>query len=114
MFGRPSFQRRPRCSTSSVKRVGAVGVDDRQPRNPIDQTKLVQLVERLAERARIAEVSAGTDDPIGRLPAERFQHAKHDRLLPFQAERIDAVDQIDAQPPADFLDAGHGVVEIAG
>ena len=74
----------------------------------------MQLVERLAEGAGVAQVSAGHDDPVGRLPAQRFQHAEHDRLLPFQPEGIDAVDQVDAQLLADLLDAGHGVVEVAG
>ena len=53
-------------------------------------------------------IQSGTSQP------QRFQHAEHDRLLPFQPEGIDAVDQVDAQLLADFLDAGHGVVEIAG
>ena len=74
----------------------------------------MQLVKRLAEGARVAEVSAGHDDPVGHFPAQRFEHAEHDRLLPFQPEGIDAVDQVDAQPLADLLHAGHRVVEIAG
>ena len=35
----------------------------------------MQLVKRLAERAAVAEVAAGHDDPIGHLPAEAFEHA---------------------------------------
>ena len=57
----------------------------------------LQLDERLAERAGVAQVAAGHDDPVGHLPAQGFEHAVHDRLLPFEAERIDAVDQVDAQ-----------------
>ena len=74
----------------------------------------MQLVERLAEGAGVAEVSAGHGDPVGRLPAQPLQHAEHDRLLPFQPEGVDAVDQVDAQLLADFLNAGHGIVEVAG
>ena len=96
------------------ERVGPGGVDDRQPRGVLDQAQVHQLDERLAEGGRVAEVAAGHDDPVGHLPAQRLQDAVHDRLLAFEAERVDAVDQVDAELPADLLDAGHGVVEVAG
>ena len=80
-----------------VERVGAGGVDHGQPRHAVDQAELVQLGEGLAERAGVAQVAAGHDDPVGHLPAQAFEHAEHDRLLPFQPEGIDAVDQVDAQ-----------------
>ena len=96
-----------------VQRIGPGGIDHRQPRDAVDQAQLVQLVEGLAEGAGVAQVAAGDDDPVGHFPAQAFQHPVHDRLLPFQAEGIDAVDQVDAQLLADFLHAGHGVVEVA-
>ena len=74
----------------------------------------LQLDERLAEGADVAQVAAGHDDPVGHFPAQRLQHAEHDRLLPFEAEGVDAVDQVDAQLAGDLLDALHGVVEVAG
>ena len=80
-----------------VERVGPGGVDHRQPRHAVDQAQLVQLVEGLAEGAGVAQVAAGDDDPVGHFPAEALQHPVHDRLLPFQAEGIDAVDQVDSQ-----------------
>ena len=79
-----------------------------------DQAQLGQLDERLAEGADVAEVAAGHDDPVGHLPAQRLQHAVHDRLLPFQPEGVDAVDQVDAELAGDLLHALHGVVEVAG
>src|SRR5256885_6141633 len=39
---------------------------------------------------------------------------QHDRLLPFQAEGVDAVDEVNAEALGDLLDALHGVVEVAG
>ena len=74
----------------------------------------LQLDERLAEGAAIAQVAAGNHDPVGHLPAQRFQHPIHDRLLPFEAEGVDAVDEIDAELAGDLLHALHGVVEVAG
>ena len=58
---------------------------------------VVQFAERLAERAGVAQVAAGHDDPVGHFPAQALEHAVHDRLLAFQPEGIDAVDQVDAQ-----------------
>ena len=78
------------------------------------QAQLDQLAERLAERADVAQVAARHDDPVGHLPAQGLEHAVHDRLLPFEPERIDAVDQIDAELAGHLLHALHGVVEVAG
>jgi hypothetical protein len=90
------------------------GVDHRQPRDAGDQAQARAARERLAERAGVAEVPAGHDDPVGHLPAQRLQHAVHDRLLPFQPEGVDAVDQVDAEFARRLADAPQGVVEVAG
>ena len=89
-----------------VERVGAGGVDHGQPRHAVDQAELVQFVKRFAERARVAEVAAGHDDPIGHFPLEAFEHAEHDRLLAFEPEGIHAVDEVDAFLLADLLRRG--------
>ena len=80
----------------------------------VDQPEFLQLDERLAEARHVAEVAAGHHDPVRHLPPQRFQHAEHDRLLPFEPERVDAVDEVDAELPAHFLHAAQGVVEVAG
>ena len=98
----------------AVERVRAGGVDDRQARHALEQAEVLQLDERLAEGADVAEVAAGHDDPVGRLPGQRLEDAVHDRLLPFEAEGVDAVDEVDAELARDLLDALHGVVEVAG
>ncbi len=97
-----------------IERVGPRSVDYRKPRQSIDQPELLQFDKGFAERAGVAEISAGDDDPIGHFPPQCFQHAEHDRLLPFETERINAVDQVQAQIAAHFLHAGHRVVKIAG
>ena len=74
----------------------------------------MQLVERLAERAAVAQVAPRHDDPVWDLPVEALQDTQHDRLLALQAERVDAVDQVDAQLARDLAYAEHRVVEIAG
>ncbi len=80
-----------------VQRVGAGGIDDGQAWNAGDQSMFLQFHERFAKRAAVAQVSAGNNDPIGNFPTQCFQDAEHDRLLAFQPERIDAVDQVDTQ-----------------
>ncbi len=80
------------------ERVRAAGIDDGQAGEFVDQTEHFQLDESFAERAGVAEVPAGHDDPVRHAPAARFEYAQHDRLLPFEAERVDAVHEIDAEP----------------
>src|SRR6185437_7196988 len=91
-FGRPPIPAQAPLLVKLVERIGAGGVDHGQPRNAIDQAKLLQLGEGFAEGAGAAEVPARHDDPVGNLPAQGFKHAEHDRLLAFEPERIDAVD----------------------
>src|SRR5262245_43284885 len=72
-----------------------------------------QFLKRLADGGDVAKVAAGDDDPVGTLPAERCEHPEHDRLLPFEAEWVHAVDEVDSQPWRNLADALHGVVEVA-
>ena len=73
----------------------------------------LQLQEGLAERTGVAEVAAGDDDPVRDLPAQGLDDAVHDRLLAFEPEGIERVEQIQAQTLADGLDLAHAVVEVA-
>ena len=97
-----------------VEGVGAGGIDHGQPRHPVDEADLPQLGEGFAEGARVAKVAARHHDPVGHLPPQRLEHAKHDRLLPFEAEGIHTVHKVDAKLARHLLDAGHRVVEVAG
>ena len=76
--------------------------------------KVHQFGECLAETRHVAEVPARHHDPVRNFPAQRFEDAIHDRLLAFEAEGIDAVDEVDAESAADLLNAAEGVVEVAG
>ena len=96
-----------------VEGLGAGGVDDGQAGDPVDQAEMLELDERLAEGAGVAEVAAGHDDPVGRLPGQGLQDPVHDRLLAFEAERVDRVHQVDAEPVGHLADPVHGVVEVA-
>jgi len=68
----------------------------------------------LPKALALSEVTAGHHDPVGRLPGQPFQNAVHDRLLAFEPERVDAVNQVDAELCRNFFDALHGVIEVAG
>ena len=97
----------------AIERVGSGGVDDGQARDFFDQAQFEEFGEGLAERAGVAEVAAGYDNPVGNFPVERFEDAEHDGLLAFETERIDTVHQVNTKAGGDFLDAGHAGVEIA-
>ena len=99
-----------------VERVGARRIDHGKARDLFDQPQLLQLHKRLAERRAVAQIPAGHDHPIRRLPVAGFQNSIHDRLLPLQAERVYAVHHVNADVRpigADLADAAHAVVEIA-
>ena len=96
-----------------IQRVRAGGIDDRQTRDAIDEAQLFQLGERLAERARVAEVPARHHDPIGDFPVQTFEHSEHDRLLAFQPERVHAVAQVNPARRADIADLLEGVIEVS-
>ena len=62
-----------------------------------DQPPLLRLAQRFPERGGVAEVARGQHDPVRRVPAELLQHLEDDRLLPLEAERVDRVEQVDAE-----------------
>ncbi len=97
-----------------MERVCPGRVDDCQPRNPVDQPELLEFQKRLAKRARVPEISARNHDPVRRFPVQRLEDAEHDRLLPIEAERIDAVAEIDLLAFADQADLPQRVVEVTG
>ncbi len=96
-----------------VKRIGPGSVDNRHTRNPVNESQVGQFGEGLAEGAGIAEVAAGGDNPVGRMPLQAFEHAVHNRLLAFEAEGVQRVEQVQTQVPAHLLDPPHTVIEVA-
>jgi len=51
-------------------------------------TQAVRLAQRLAERARVAEVSGGDHDPVRRVPGHVLQQPPNNRLLPSIPEGV--------------------------
>ena len=62
----------------------------------VDEAEAQQLVKRLAEGGRVAEVAAGNDQVVGHLPVELIEQLEHGGLLAFNAEGIDRVEEIDS------------------
>ena len=95
---------REALAIAAGERVRARGLDGEEPRHARDPAALVRLAQRLAERARVAEVAGGDHDPVRRVPGQVLQQLPHDRLLPFDAEGVDGVQEVDAEasatPPA--------------
>ena len=99
-----------------AQRVGAAGVDHREPRHLLHQPQLAQLSIRLAKSGTVPEVAAGDDDPVGRLPVQRLEHPVHDALLPLQPEGVDAVHQVNAElrhVDRDLADAAQAGIEVS-
>src|SRR2546430_12294183 len=48
-------------------------------------------------------ISRRQDDPFGRLPAQLLQQLQHDGLLALEAERIDRIEEIHAEPLARLI-----------
>src|SRR4051812_6618037 len=59
-----------------------------------NQPPLACLVQRFSERRRISQIACWNDDPVGWIPSQLLQQLEHDRLLPFEPERIDRVEQM--------------------
>src|ERR1700732_3185279 len=79
---------------------------------PVDQAKTQQLIEPLAKRRAVPQVSARHDDMIRNSPGALLDQLEGDRLLSFHAERIDRVRDVDRGIVAQFFDQPHAVVEI--
>ena len=100
-------------SKAAIERVGSAGLNGGEPRHPGDPACIARFDQRLAERAGVAEVAGGDDDPVGRVPLEILQQFPDDGLLPFDAERVDGVDEVHLQPLRCLEHQAHGGVEIA-
>lgn len=96
-----------------VERCRPRGLNDRDPRNLVDDAEIIQLLHPLREGGVVAEVAARNHEPVRHLPVELLEHFESDRLLPLDPERIDRVEQIDVEFPADLLNQSHRIVEIA-
>src|SRR6266550_28582 len=98
---------------AAIERIRAVRLNRREPGHLRDPPVVARLDERLAERARVAEVAGGDDDPVGRVPLEVLEQLPDDRLLALESKRINGVDEVDAELLRRLEDQAHRRVEVA-
>ncbi len=104
----------------AIEGASAGGVDDGESGDAVDDAEVSEFDEGLGEGGAVAEVAAGDDDPVGEraatTEAEVSEDAAHDGFLTFEAEGVDAVEEVDAAAGVfgDLADAGEAGVEVAG
>src|SRR6185369_7800933 len=72
----------------------AVGLDDNQPRRLRNQPGRDELLEGLAERRHVAEISARDDDSVRDFPRELLEELDHRRLLALEPEWIQRIEEV--------------------
>ena len=68
--------------------------------------------ERLADRGTVAQVAAGNDDVVGRLPVELLEQFERESFLAFEAKGIDRIQLIDGRAQNQFLQQAQATVEV--
>ena len=81
----------------AVERGRAFRLDDGDVRALVEEAQVVQLAQRLAVRGAVTQVAARHHNTVGRLPVALLQQLEYHRLLALKAERIDRVEDIDAE-----------------
>ena len=94
------------------QRIGAFGLNHRQLRQTRNQAEVAHFQQRLADRGTVAQVAAGNDDVVGRLPVELFEQFEGESFLTFEAKRVDGVQLIDGRAPNQFLQQAEAAVEV--
>ena len=97
---------------SAHQRVGALRLNHGQLRQTRNQSEIEHFQQRLADRGTVAEVAAGHDDVVGRLPVELLQQFEGESFLSFEAERVDGVQLVDGGAPHEFLQQAEAAVEV--
>src|ERR1041385_2527859 len=95
------------------KRRGAFRLHYYYARHTLDQPTLQQLAKAFAKRGTISEIPARQHEMIRHLPAKLFRELERDRLLAFDAKRIDRVNQINRAVFGEFANHVHANVEVA-
>ena len=72
----------------AIERVGVLGLRHDDARQLLDEAEVAHHQQALAERADVAEVAAGDDDPVRHLPVELLHDLDADGLLPFDAQEF--------------------------
>ena len=96
----------------AVKRIGVFRLRNDDAGQLGNQAEVAHHHQPLAERGNIAEVAAGNDDDVRRLPVELLDDFDADRLLAFHAQGIHRVGQVERFVLGDFLHQLHAAVKI--
>ena len=75
--------------------------------------RYLSSINALPKALELPRLPPGTTIQSGTSQRSPSRTRIDDRFLPFEAERIDRVHQVDAQPVGDLPDALHGIVEVA-
>src|SRR4030095_2022260 len=95
------------------ERSGAHGLDNRDSWHAFNQAKRKQLAKAFPERRAVAEIAAGNNQVSGRLPTELFRKFKGNSLLPFNAKRIDRIDEIQRTVFGEFTNLTHSRITVS-
>jgi hypothetical protein len=74
----------------------ALSLDHGQLRYGLDEAPFLQLPQRFAKGRCVAQVPAGQHNPVRHGPIALVEHLDDDGLLPFDAKRIDRIQQVNA------------------
>ena len=74
--------------------------------------KSPQLTQRFSERRGVAKIAAGQHDPVRRIPVALIQHFENDGFLSLNAERIDRVEQVNAQALGQHAHQREDLIEV--
>ena len=94
------------------ERRGSSGLNYGEARHLVDEAELVQFAQGLAEGGGITQIAAGEDDPVGWIPVALIQHFDDDRLLAFDAEGVDGVQQVNAETFGEAAHQGEDLIEV--
>ena len=98
---------------AEIERVGLGCLGDGNARQLVYKPHFLSLDKPLPQGADIAQVAARDNDPIGDLPVKLLQQLNGYGLLPFNAERVHRVGEINLVAAADFLHQSHAPIEIS-
>src|SRR5687768_3859380 len=111
-LGGNAMARLERLHVASKEGIRPLRLNRRESRCPVDPAVRAGFAESFAEGAGVTEVAGRDDDPVRWLPAQILQELPDDRLLTFDAPRIDRVDEVDAEAVGGVADEAHGRVEV--
>ena len=95
-----------------VERIGFGRLRRHQPGHLVDDVQFVEQLEPFVSGADVAQVAHRQNDPIRHLPIKLAHNFDAHRLLPFDAQAVHRVGQVDAVVLGQLLDDAHTAVKI--